>query len=387
VPTATANATTTGTVSSSPSATLVPVPENDTSVSEWAAHGCAIDSGDHRILSGWSDIFMKQLTTDQCLSTCEDQGYKFAGTEYGEQCFCGNEIPDQIHFDDAQCTIQCAGSSNATEKCGGFWAMNLYELVSSGECPVDNGTTTGVPSATATSATTRIGDNNVGIPTLTAPILSLTTIIPTLVPTTASPSPSTTTATRATVSPSPSPVPTSSTGNPPSTSGENSVWAHHMVGNTYPYGVSDWLIDIQGAAAVGIDGFALNMGVESWQVDRVADAYTAAQQSGLDFKLFLSLDMTSLGCWSASDASNLVGLVSRWANHPNAAMHNGKVLVSTFAGSDCHFGQGVGSKAWQNMFVDALGNKGVDIFFVPSIFSDISTFSSNTWMDGEVSGN
>ena len=377
--TATTTVNSTGTALPSPSVTLIPV-TNDTSVSEWASHGCAIDSGDNRILSGWSNIFMKQLTTDQCLSTCEDAGFKYAGTEYGEQCYCGNDIPAQIHFDDAQCTIQCVGSTDPSEKCGGFWAMNLYELVSSAECPVDNTTSTGTASATTTTgtvATTRIGDNNAGMPTQLPPVITTslpTTAVTTLPKTTVAP----------TTAPTVSPVPTTSAGNPPSTSGPNQVWAHHMVGNTYPYQVSDWLIDIRGAAAVGIDGFALNMGVESWQVDRVADAYTAAQQSGLNFKLFLSLDMTSLGCWSSSDASNLVGLVSRWANHPNAAMHNGKVLVSTFAGSDCHFGQGRGSSAWQQMFVDALKGKGVNIFFVPSIFSDISTFSSNTWMDGEV---
>ena len=384
--TATANTTTVGpttaitttanttTLSPSPSPTAVPTPGQNETVSTWTSHGCAIDSGDNRILTGWSDIFMKSLTTDDCLSTCEDKGFKFAGTEYGEQCFCGNDIPTQIHFDDAQCTIACAG--NATEKCGGFWAMNLFELVSGAECPV-NGTTTATTGAT--TATTRIGDTNIGITVQLPPIIKPTTAVTTVPTTTAA-----ATTAPTTVSPSPKPTTAPGPGTPPASSG-NSVWAHHMVGNTYPYGVSDWLIDIRAAAAVGIDGFALNMGVESWQVDRVADAYTAAQQSGLNFKLFLSMDMTSLGCWSSNDASNLVGLVSRWAKHPNAAMHNGKVLVSTFAGSDCHFGQGQGSAAWQGMFVDALKNQGVNIFFVPSIFSDISTFSSNTWMNGEVS--
>lgn len=40
------------------------------------------------------------------------------------------------------------------------------------------------------------------------------------------------------------------------------------------------------------DGFALNVGRDSWQSDRVQDAYTAAQSLGSSFKLFLSLDMT-----------------------------------------------------------------------------------------------
>jgi hypothetical protein len=40
------------------------------------------------------------------------------------------------------------------------------------------------------------------------------------------------------------------------------------------------------------DGFALNVGLESWQVDRVHDCYNAAQITRLPFKLFISFDMT-----------------------------------------------------------------------------------------------
>lgn len=69
------------------------------------------------------------------------------------------------------------------------------------------------------------------------------------------------------------------------------VVAHHIVGNTYPYTISDWLEDINLAHQAGIDAFALNVGSDSWQPARVADAYTAAQQSNTGFKLFFSLDM------------------------------------------------------------------------------------------------
>jgi hypothetical protein len=51
------------------------------------------------------------------------------------------------------------------------------------------------------------------------------------------------------------------------------VVAHHMVGNTYPYTITDWANDIALAHSYGIDGFALNVGVDSWQPQRVADAY------------------------------------------------------------------------------------------------------------------
>jgi len=40
------------------------------------------------------------------------------------------------------------------------------------------------------------------------------------------------------------------------------------------------------------DGFALNVGLEDWQVDRAHDCYSAAQSINLPFKLFISFDMT-----------------------------------------------------------------------------------------------
>ncbi|KAF5317903.1 hypothetical protein D9758_017798 [Tetrapyrgos nigripes] len=61
--------------------------------------------------------------------------------------------------------------------------------------------------------------------------------------------------------------------------------AHHIVGNTFPYTIQDWSDDISLASEHNIDGFALNIGTDPWQPDRVADAHQAALQSGLDFIL------------------------------------------------------------------------------------------------------
>lgn len=51
------------------------------------------------------------------------------------------------------------------------------------------------------------------------------------------------------------------------------VFAHFMVGNAYPYTVDNWVSDIKSAHANGIDAFALNIGSDDWQPQRVADAY------------------------------------------------------------------------------------------------------------------
>ena len=75
-------------------------------------------------------------------------------------------------------------------------------------------------------------------------------------------------------------------GNGTSDDGTKYVFAHFMVGNTYPYTVDDWADDMSLAGKAGIDAFAINIGPDSWQADQVKNAYQAAEQS--NFKLFMS---------------------------------------------------------------------------------------------------
>ncbi|RDB17844.1 Glucan endo-1,3-alpha-glucosidase agn1 [Hypsizygus marmoreus] len=165
------------------------------------------------------------------------------------------------------------------------------------------------------------------------------------------------------------------------------VVAHHMVGNTFPYELQDWADDVALAHASGIDGFALNMGRDEWQPDRVSDAYTAAQQSGLDFKLFLSLDMTSFPCASATDAQTLRDLVLAHISHPNQLQYDSRAFVSSFAGETCTFGQGSAPDGWKNEFTkhpDLAGK----IYFVPSFFIDPAKFGDfRDVMDGDFNWN
>ncbi|WRT64077.1 uncharacterized protein IL334_001005 [Kwoniella shivajii] len=361
IPTASVSVNSTDSVSVTASATTTaayPIYTDATDSSEWYSLGCAVDSSD-RILQGTSKVGFTGMTVDKCLSFCEDAGFKYAGAEYGDECYCSNTLPASIQYIDADsnCNVVCDGDS--TEGCGGGYALDLFELISAAGNDTDCTT-----SATGVAATT-------GGTTKTAATTTAATVVATTAATTKA-----ATTTAATTTAAATTVP-ASTQTAPASSESHYVWAHHMVGNTYPYTQSNWASDISAAKAAGIDGFALNMGSDSWQVDRISDAFSAAGSSG--FKLFLSLDMTVLPCGSG-DASNLVNLVKKFAGLSAQATHNGKVLVSTFAGSDCGLN-------WKNDFVNSLSSSGVDIFFVPSIFSNPSTFSSNDWMDGELNWN
>lgn len=159
-----------------------------------------------------------------------------------------------------------------------------------------------------------------------------------------------------------------------------------MVGNTVSYSQNDWASDIAMAASQDIDGFALNLGHEGWQQRQLQNAFAAAEAAGGNFKLFLSLDMTSLTCSSANDATKLVNLVKQYASSSAQAKYNGLVLVSTFSGSDCTFGTGT-SNGWQSSFVDPLTAAGIQISFIPSVFTNPSGFGSYAWMDGGLNWN
>ncbi|KAK8865867.1 hypothetical protein IAR55_001015 [Kwoniella newhampshirensis] len=356
---ATESLTSTGTATTTASASY-PV-HTDSDASEWYSLGCAIDHTP-RILSGYSALSQYQMTIDSCLTVCEDKGFAFAGVEFGDECYCGQSLPDNITYSDTACNVNCDG--DASETCGGSWALELFELVSAASNCTDDSTTSASSPSLSTGAlivTAGGGGTTTKAAATTAATATAATTVATVATTTAAGTTATAAATTV-----------------PQSSDRHEVWAHHMVGNTYPYGASDWANDMSAASAAGIDGFALNMGSDYWQTARIADAYNVASRKA--FKLFLSLDMTVLACNSPSDAANLVNIVQQFAGQSAQAMHQGKVLVSTFAGSDCQIN-------WQNDFVDALARNGVNIFFVPSVFSDVSTFASATWMDGELNWN
>ncbi|PFH54084.1 glycoside hydrolase family 71 protein [Amanita thiersii Skay4041] len=164
---------------------------------------------------------------------------------------------------------------------------------------------------------------------------------------------------------------------PPSQSSTSSnpkyVVAHHMVGNTYTYAIRDWAEDITHAHGAGIDGFALNMGRDDWQSAKVADAYEAARQSGLDFKLFISFDMASFPCGSPQDAGTLRNIARTYLNHQNQLRLANRAVISTFAGESCTFGQDSPASGWRTQFVRHPDLNG-QIYFIPAFFIDPNKF-------------
>ncbi|KAF8302560.1 glycoside hydrolase family 71 protein [Clavulina sp. PMI_390] len=152
-----------------------------------------------------------------------------------------------------------------------------------------------------------------------------------------------------------------------------------MVGNTYSYAQSDWETDIQLAQSAGIDGFALNVGSLDWESDRVADAYAAAEALNTGFKLFISLDMSSLACAATTDADPIRAYVNDYSAHPNQLWYSDNLILSAFDGTGCLFGQDTFDDGWNY----ALRNGAyANIWFIPAFFVDPSTFGSITSING-----
>ena len=59
-----------------------------------------------------------------CIAACK--GYKYAGTELGYLCFCGNVLPAAELKRPGECTTVCSG--NQSEMCGGDERINIYDV-------------------------------------------------------------------------------------------------------------------------------------------------------------------------------------------------------------------------------------------------------------------
>jgi len=107
------------------------------------------------------------------------------------------------------------------------------------------------------------------------------------------------------------------------------VFAHYMLLTRPPNG--DYIEDFKQAAATGIDAFAVNFG--GWGIDwnqqkvYLADMYAQAAQN--NFKLFISIDTTSV-----TDVNMVVQLVSQYAVSPAQLYFNGQ--SSTHAKAALH---------------------------------------------------
>ena len=106
-----------------PEPTGVPKTSTKADAAGWKYAGCYRDTRD-RVIHGEKFPKLGPLTNDKCAAYCDSKGFFLSGTENSGQCFCGSAVVGSEKLDDSACSKPCDG--DATESCGGGWALSVY---------------------------------------------------------------------------------------------------------------------------------------------------------------------------------------------------------------------------------------------------------------------
>ncbi|KAI5359093.1 putative hem peroxidase, carbohydrate-binding WSC, hem peroxidase superfamily [Septoria linicola] len=132
----------------------------------WNALGCFTDSTSARSLSNGVEVQggSSNMTIRGCLSACAGRGFAYAGLEYAQECFCGNEVRNAgtCASDQSTCNMSCRG--NRAEICGGPDRLNIFSAGSNSNvvnCSAGGSTSssTTVASSTSTSSSATSSSN------------------------------------------------------------------------------------------------------------------------------------------------------------------------------------------------------------------------------------
>ncbi|OTA98734.1 hypothetical protein M426DRAFT_76813 [Hypoxylon sp. CI-4A] len=92
--------------------------------------GCFSDSdASSRSLSAASKVDTTAMTNEVCVSYCKEKGYSLAGTEYSQECYCGNVNTGTLIADSSQCNMKCKG--DVLGYCGGSSKLSVWRLAQS----------------------------------------------------------------------------------------------------------------------------------------------------------------------------------------------------------------------------------------------------------------
>lgn len=131
---------TTTTTTAPPTITATPDIFADMTGEGFAFVGCAPEEGPAgdglgRTLTG--SLYADDLLTNEiCVAYCGSLGFRYAGSEYTRECWCGDEYPETREpgttlGDLAGCNMRCGG--DPSQYCGGAGWMSLYEVCEEGQ--------------------------------------------------------------------------------------------------------------------------------------------------------------------------------------------------------------------------------------------------------------
>ncbi|KAI0628684.1 WSC-domain-containing protein [Trametes polyzona] len=123
------------------------VPAQEPLPSGWTELGCIAEGTSGRALPA---LTMKDpaMTKAKCASYCGSHGFKFAGVEFSDECYCDNSVKNGASTNLltwSQCDNHCAGNIN--EICGGAAKLTLMSTANPGAAPAPSSSPSSVPSA------------------------------------------------------------------------------------------------------------------------------------------------------------------------------------------------------------------------------------------------
>jgi len=68
-------------------------------------------------------LLQSGATVESCIALAKASGYKYAGVQYGVQCFAGNTM-GYTELPASSCNMPCTADPN--EICGGTWSNSIY---------------------------------------------------------------------------------------------------------------------------------------------------------------------------------------------------------------------------------------------------------------------
>ena len=90
--------------------------------------GCYADLNPNRNLPHWAADNINPNGSIECAALCKAAGFKLAGTQFSQHCFCGDSLNGAQPVPNNECNNKCSG--NAAEMCGGPSRNSVYTVAS-----------------------------------------------------------------------------------------------------------------------------------------------------------------------------------------------------------------------------------------------------------------
>ena len=147
---------------------------------------------------------------------------------------------------------------------------------------------------------------------------------------------------------------------------ERLIFAQYYMLATYKYKKASrrdvpFECDIKNAVKAGLDGFALNVGGQSWELDRVDQMYTAAS-TFKNFKLFVNLDLTYP---VNTDPNHMISVLKRNLDSEAQFRIDQRPVFGTYMGQNLTFGEKDRVVGWTKHFIEPLKLQNISVYFMP----------------------